>query len=68
MSEFSLSGEYIKLGQLLKAAGLAGSGSDAKDAIVNGEVSVNGEVCTMRGRKIYSGDTVEFDGETVSVH
>ncbi|MCR4671858.1 MAG: RNA-binding S4 domain-containing protein [Lachnospiraceae bacterium] len=68
MSEFSLSGEYIKLGQLLKASGLVGSGSEAKDVIVNGEVSVNGEVCTMRGRKIVPGDTVEFGGETVSVY
>ena len=68
MREFSLQGEYIKLGQLLKATGLVGSGSEAKEVIAGGEVSVNGEICTMRGRKIVSGDSVEFGGETVSVH
>lgn len=58
--ELRLKGEYITLGQLLKAAGLAGSGSEAKEYIVSGMVKVNGEVDTRRGRKLYPGDTVSF--------
>ncbi len=50
--------EYIKLDQLLKFAGIAYSGSDAKELILSGAVSVNGELCQMRGKKIHSGDVV----------
>ena len=59
--------EFIKLGQALKAAGLAQTGSMAKDVIQNGEVLVNGEVETRRGRKLYNGDEVVFAGETVTI-
>ena len=59
--------EFIKLGQALKAAGLAQTGSMAKDVIQNGEVLVNGEVETRRGRKLYDGDEVVFAGETVTI-
>jgi ribosome-associated protein len=59
--------EFIKLGQLLKAAGLVSSGIDAKIVIQNGEVKVNGEVDERRGKKVVSGDTVEYDGKTVNV-
>jgi len=59
--------EFIKLGQALKAAGLAETGSMAKDVIQNGEVLVNGEVETRRGRKLYDGDEVVFAGETVTI-
>lgn len=58
--------EYIKLDQLLKFSGIAESGADAKDMILSEMVYVNGEICTMRGKKIRSGDEVllEFeDGE-----
>jgi len=55
--------EFIKLGQLLKKAGVVGSGVDAKYLIEEGNVLVNGEVETRRGKKIYPGDEVEFDGE-----
>ena len=55
--------EFIKLGQLLKKAGVVGSGVDAKYLIEDGNVLVNGEVETRRGKKIYPGDEVEFDGE-----
>lgn len=55
--------EYITLGQLLKAAGLVESGSEAKEVITAGEVSVNGETDTRRGRKLRDGDVVTF-GET----
>ena len=61
--------EYIKLDQLLKFSGLAESGADAKDMILSEIVSVNGEMCTMRGKKIRALDTVtvEFEDETVEI-
>jgi ribosome-associated protein len=67
MEEFFLKDEYIKLGQLLKATGMVGSGVDAKIVIQEGMVTVNGKVCLMRGKKIVSGDVVAFEGETVKV-
>lgn len=67
MKTFVLKDEHIKLGQLLKAAGLVGSGVDAKFVIQNGEVTLNGKVCTMRGKKIFRGDEVTYDNETVKV-
>ena len=59
--------EYIKLGQALKAAHLVDSGVDAKVVITNGEVRVNGEVDLRRGRKLYKGDIVEYNGETITI-
>ena len=59
--------EFIKLGQALKAAGLVESGVEAKDVIMEGLVLVNGEVDTRRGRKLYDGDIVVFDGEEIKV-
>ncbi|MBU3840665.1 MAG: RNA-binding S4 domain-containing protein [Candidatus Ruminococcus intestinipullorum] len=59
--------EFIKLGQALKASGLAESGVEAKDFIQQGFVSVNGEVETRRGRKLYDGDIVAFDGEEIKI-
>lgn len=59
--------EFIKLGQALKLAGLVGSGVDAKFVIQDGQVKVNGEVDTRRGKKLYPGDTFEFDGTEVAV-
>ena len=61
--------EYIKLDQLLKFSALAESGAMAKDMILDGIVSVNGEACTMRGKKIREGDivTVEFEDATVEI-
>ena len=67
MIEVNIKDEYIKLGQLLKLAGLVSSGVDAKFVITEGEVFVNGEVETRRGKKIYKEDLVEFDGEKVKV-
>lgn len=55
------------MGQLLKLAGLVSSGIDAKIVIQEGEVLYNGEVETRRGKKVYPGDTVEFDGEVIKV-
>ncbi|MBQ9608336.1 MAG: RNA-binding S4 domain-containing protein [Lachnospiraceae bacterium] len=59
--------EFIKLGQVLKAAGIADSGIDAKEMIIQGLVTVDGEVETRRGRKIYDGMEVCYDDEKVSV-
>lgn len=65
--ELKLKDDFIKLGQALKAAGLVDSGLDAKIVIQDGEVSVNGEMETRRGKKLYDGDVVEFDGETIKI-
>lgn len=59
--------DYIKLGQALKAAGLTDSGVEAKEVIQDGLVKVNGEVDTRRGKKLYGGDTVEFNGEVIKI-
>ena len=59
--------EYIKLGQALKAAGLVGSGVDAKLVIQDGLVKVNGETEVQRGKKLYDGDMVTFEGETIRI-
>ena len=58
---------FIKLEQLLKLAGLTDTGGLAKEIIQQGYVSVNGEVCTMRGKKIRNGDSVTVEGYTVIV-
>ena len=59
--EFILKGEYIRLDDLLKNVGVVNTCGHAKIIIQNGEVKVNGEVCTMRGKKMRSGDSAEFD-------
>ena len=59
--------EYIKLGQALKAAGLAENGVDAKYAIQDGLVRVNGAVEYQRGKKLYDGDEVLFEGNTIKI-
>jgi ribosome-associated protein len=59
--------EYIKLDSFLKAASLAASGGEAKILISEGLVRVNGECETRRGRKLYPGDTIELDGNVVTV-
>ncbi|MBQ7340746.1 MAG: RNA-binding S4 domain-containing protein [Oscillospiraceae bacterium] len=56
--------EFIKLEALLKFANAVESGGMAKTAIQEGEVSVNGEICTMRGKKLYPGDQVSYMGST----
>ena len=65
--EIKLRDEFIKLGQALKAAGLVESGVDAKFAIQDGLVKVNGAVEMQRGKKLYDGDKVEDDVETVTI-
>ena len=61
--KIKISTEYIKLDQLLKLSGIAENGADAKDMILSEIVSVNGEICTMRGKKIRPGDVVLLDFE-----
>lgn len=67
MEVIKLRDEYIKLGQALKAAGLVESGVEAKEVITEGLVTVNGETDTRRGRKLYAGDIVLFDGEEIRI-
>lgn len=67
MDTIHLKEEFIRLGQALKLAGLAESGVDAKYAIQSGEVSVNGQTETQRGKKLYPGDTVSYGGKTFRV-
>ena len=67
MEVIRLRDEYIKLGQALKAAGLVESGVVAKEVITEGLVTVNGETDTRRGRKLYAGDMVLFDGEEIRI-
>lgn len=65
--KISIKTEYIKLDQLLKYSGIAENGSDAKDMILDEIVKFNGEICTMRGKKVRSGDIVEVDFEDETV-
>ena len=67
METIAITTPFIKLDALLKFAALAGTGGEAKLAIQDGLVQVNGEVCTQRGKKIYPGDEVTLGGETVRV-
>ncbi|MEF9852412.1 MAG: RNA-binding S4 domain-containing protein [Hydrogenoanaerobacterium sp.] len=59
--------EYIKLDQFLKYTGVTETGGMAKEIILNGDVKVNGEVCTMRGKKIRVNDIVELEGYRLEV-
>jgi len=67
MITITLREEFIKLGQALKAANLVGSGLEAKIMIQEGKVKVNGAVETQRGKKLYDGDTVSFNEETILI-
>lgn len=67
METIKLRDEYIKLGQALKAAGLVGSGVDAKFVIEDGLVTVNGRTELQRGKKLRAGDIVEYDGKTIKI-
>ena len=67
MEVIEITTPFIKLDALLKFAALVGTGGEAKTVIQDGLVLVNGEVCTMRGKKITDGDEVALGGETVKV-
>ena len=61
VEEIAIRTEFIKLDSFLKFAGVTDTGGQAKEAVLEGLVLVNGEVCTMRGKKIRPGDVVEID-------
>lgn len=65
--DVSIGGEMIRLGQFLKFAGLLDSGGTVKEAIADGEVTVNGEVDRRRGRQLQPGDVVGFEGHSARV-
>ena len=67
MEKISISTEFIKLDSLLKFAALVGTGGEAKYVISEGMIKVNGEVCTMRGKKIRPGDTVSFEDHVLQI-
>lgn len=67
METIKLREDYIKLGQVLKAAGFVESGVDAKYAIEDGLVSVNGETAYQRGKKLVDGDVVAYQGQTIKI-
>ena len=67
MEIIKLREEYIKLGQALKAANLVEDGVEAKYAIQDGEVKVNQESETRRGRKLYDGDVISYNGEEIRI-
>ena len=67
MEKITINTEFIKLDALLKFAALVGTGGEAKYVISEGMVSGNGEVCTMRGKKIYPGNKVDFAGNLLEI-
>ena len=67
VDDVSIGGEMIRLGQFLKFSGLLDSGGDAKEVVIDGYVTVNGEVDRHRGRQLHDGDLVTFEGRTVRV-
>jgi ribosome-associated protein len=67
MREIAIRDDVIRLGQLLKLAGIADSGTDAKELLADGAVQVNGEPETRRGRQLRAGDVVDAAGETLTI-
>ena len=67
MEIIKLRDDYIKLGQALKAAGLVDSGVEAKFAVQDGLVKVNGKVELQRGKKLIDRDIVEYDGKSIRI-
>ena len=65
--KITIKDEFIKLGQALKLAGVVEDGVEAKYAIQDGLVQVNGEVDTRRGRKVYEGDVITFEDQEIKV-
>lgn len=66
-SKVKITTEFIKLDQLLKFAGAVSIGSEGKEMVQSGKVKVNGEVCTMRGKKIHSGDVITVNNQDITV-
>ena len=66
-TEIKIKTPYIELDSLLKFASLVSTGGEAKIVIKSGEVLLNGEECTMRKKKVFPGDSVSFEGKTITV-
>ena len=66
--DVNITTEYIKLDQLLKFAGAVAIGSDAKQLILDGKVTVNGQPCLIRGKKLHEGDVVTVNGAEITIH
>ena len=66
--DVNITTEYIKLDQLLKFAGAVAIGSYAKQLILDGKVTVNGQPCLIRGKKLRSGDVVTVNGAEITIH
>ncbi|MDE6742395.1 MAG: RNA-binding S4 domain-containing protein [Lachnospiraceae bacterium] len=67
MDSIKIKDDFIKLGQALKLAGLVNEGVEAKYAVMDGKVKVNGEICTQRGKKLIPGDEFNYRGQTIKV-
>ena len=67
MKTIKIREDFIKLDALLKFSSIVSSGGEAKTVIAGGQVKVNGEICTMRGKKIHQGDVVSFCGQDLTV-
>lgn len=67
IKEISIKENFIKLDSALKLAGFVSTGGHAKNVILNGEVKVNGEVCTQRGKKLYKEDRAEYSGNELII-
>ena len=67
MEIIKINEEFIRLDNLMKFSGLCNSGGRAKFLIQNGEVKLNGEICTMRGKKIRPGDKIEYQNRMIEV-
>ena len=65
--KISVREDFIRLDSAMKLAGIVSTGGHAKTVIQNGEVKVNGETCLMRGKKLYLGDTAEYDGRALVI-
>lgn len=67
MESVKIKDDFIKLGQAMKLSGMVDSGVEAKIEIQEGNVKVNGQIQQQRGKKLYAGDVIEFDGKQVRV-
>jgi ribosome-associated protein len=67
MKQVKITTPFIKLDQFMKLANLVSGGGEAKMLIQDGQVRVNQEICTQRGKKLYSGDRVQFKNETYEI-
>lgn len=67
MIDIKINTEFIKLDAFMKFAGMVYTGGDAKGFVQDGSVKLNGEVCTMRGKKLHPGDVVSFNGDDFRV-